>query len=148
MPLFIIHLPLHHTKDFRKKSSLEFSPINTHTHSLLGITNTNQPRSSNHKNKNNPEKSKFFEIHTMGFRLINSPRKSSSTVPKGFFAVYVGETQKRRHVIPISFLKHPSFQDLLSKVEEEFGFDHPMGGLTIPCNEDVFFEVTSRLANS
>lgn len=82
----------------------------------------------------------------MGFRL-NSPRKSSSTVPKGFFAVYVGETQKRRHVIPISYLKHPSFQDLLSKAEEEFGFDHPMGGLTIPCNEDVFFEVTSRLAN-
>ncbi|XP_022952260.1 auxin-responsive protein SAUR21-like [Cucurbita pepo subsp. pepo] len=82
----------------------------------------------------------------MGFRLINSPRKSSSTVPKGFFAVYVGETQKRRHVIPISYLKHPSFQDLLSKAEEEFGFDHPMGGLTIPCNEDVFFEVTSRLA--
>ncbi|KAA0049686.1 hypothetical protein IC582_001495 [Cucumis melo] len=83
----------------------------------------------------------------MGFRLINSPRKSSSTVPKGFLAVYVGETQKRRHVIPISYLKHPSFQDLLSKAEEEFGFDHPMGGLTIPCNEDVFLKVTSRLAN-
>ncbi|PHT64765.1 Auxin-induced protein X10A [Capsicum annuum] len=32
-----------------------------------------------------------------------------------------------------------------AQAEEEFGFDHPMGGLTIPCKEDVFMDVTSRL---
>ncbi|WOG86882.1 hypothetical protein DCAR_0206101 [Daucus carota subsp. sativus] len=27
--------------------------------------------------------------------------------------------------------------------EEEFGFDHPDGGLTIPCREDVFTDLAS-----
>ena len=49
------------------------------------------------------------------------------------------------NVIPISFLNQPSLQELLSKAEEEFGFDHPMGGLTIPCSEDIFINLTSRL---
>ncbi|KAG5239059.1 SAUR auxin-responsive protein [Salix suchowensis] len=67
-------------------------------------------------------------------------------VPKGFLAVYVGETEKKRFVVPVSYLKQPSFQDLLRKAEEEFGFDHPMGGLTIPCAEEIFLYVTSSLS--
>ncbi|KAF8085415.1 hypothetical protein N665_0667s0012 [Sinapis alba] len=70
-----------------------------------------------------------------------------ATTPKGFLVVYVGEdqVQKKRYVVPVSFLNQPSFQALLSKSEEEFGFDHPMGGLTIPCPEDTFINVTSGL---
>ncbi|KAH0660123.1 hypothetical protein KY290_017735 [Solanum tuberosum] len=80
---------------------------------------------------------------------IRMPRiiKKSGDVPKGYLAVYVGEEQKKRFVIPISFLSQPLFQDLLSQAEEEFGFDHPMGGLTIPCREDIFIDLTSRLRN-
>ncbi|MBA0799268.1 hypothetical protein Gohar_009794 [Gossypium harknessii] len=49
---------------------------------------------------------------------IRLPRiVSSKKVPKGYFAVYVGENQK----------------------------SHPTGGLTIPCNEDTFLKVTSRM---
>ncbi|KAF8069815.1 hypothetical protein N665_1131s0013 [Sinapis alba] len=70
---------------------------------------------------------------------------ATSAAPKGFLAVYVGESQKKRYVVPISYLSQPSFQALLSKSEEEFGFDHPMGGLTIPCPEDTFIDVTSPL---
>ncbi|XP_057511426.1 auxin-responsive protein SAUR23-like [Actinidia eriantha] len=66
-------------------------------------------------------------------------------VPKGYLAVYVGEAQKKRFLVPISYLNQPSFQDLLFKAEEEFGFSHPMGGLTIPCREDTFLNLTSRL---
>ncbi|XVF67853.1 hypothetical protein PTKIN_Ptkin10aG0155100 [Pterospermum kingtungense] len=66
-------------------------------------------------------------------------------VPKGYVAVYVGESQKKRFVVPISFLNKPSFQKLLNIAEEEFGFNHPMGGLTIPCREELFIDVTSRL---
>ncbi|KAI8022058.1 Auxin-responsive protein SAUR23 [Camellia lanceoleosa] len=73
---------------------------------------------------------------------------SAADVPKGHFAVYVGESEKKRFVIPISYLNQPSFQDLLSQAEEEFGFDHPMGGLTIPCSEDIFINLTSRLGGS
>ncbi|KAJ8767231.1 hypothetical protein K2173_013628 [Erythroxylum novogranatense] len=72
----------------------------------------------------------------------------SSEVPKGFLAVYVGETEKKRFVVPVSYLNQPSFQDLLRKAEEQFGFDHPMGGLTIPCREDTFIHVTSGLSRS
>ncbi|KAL2349200.1 hypothetical protein Fmac_003200 [Flemingia macrophylla] len=89
----------------------------------------------------------------MGFRIPSIRRASFGAslasskvveVPKGYLAVYVGEKMKR-FVIPISCLNHPSFQDLLSQAEEEFGFDHPMGGLTIPCSEDVFQNITSHL---
>ncbi|PSS12038.1 Auxin-induced protein like [Actinidia chinensis var. chinensis] len=66
-------------------------------------------------------------------------------VPKGYLAIYVGESEKKRFVVPISYLNQPSFQDLLSQAEEEFGYDHPMGGLTIPCKEDIFIDLTSRL---
>ena len=68
----------------------------------------------------------------------------SIKVPKGCISVYVGE-QFKRFVIPISYLNQPSFQDLLSLAAEEFGYDHPMGGLTIPCREDVFLDITSQI---
>ncbi|XP_030522935.1 auxin-responsive protein SAUR21-like [Rhodamnia argentea] len=74
--------------------------------------------------------------------------REAASVPKGCLAVYVGERQKKRYVVPISFLNQPLFQDLLSKAEEEFGFDHAMGGLTIPCTEDTFIALTSRLSQS
>ncbi|XP_022763123.1 auxin-responsive protein SAUR21-like [Durio zibethinus] len=77
--------------------------------------------------------------------FANQATSTSKDVPKGYFAVYVGESQKKRFVVPISFLKQPSFQKLLSIAEEEFRFNHPMGGLTIPCGEDFFIDLTSRL---
>ncbi|XVF45409.1 hypothetical protein PTKIN_Ptkin02bG0203400 [Pterospermum kingtungense] len=77
--------------------------------------------------------------------FANQTTSTSSDVPKGYFAVYVGEIQKKRFVVPISFLNQPSFQKLLSIAEEEFGFSHPMGGLTIPCREEVFIDLTSSL---
>ena len=89
----------------------------------------------------------------MGFLLPVAIRRSShrsiktsskvSNVPKGYLVVYIGEELKR-FVIPLSYLNQPLFQNLLSQAEEEFGYDHPMGGLTIPCREDVFLDITSR----
>ena len=98
----------------------------------------------------------------MGFRipsLVSVKRRSSSNgshvastvadVPKGYLAVYVGDESKmKRFVIPVLYLNQPSFQELLSQAEEEFGFDHPMGGLTIPCREDAFIDLISRLNSS
>ncbi|XP_022947575.1 auxin-responsive protein SAUR24-like [Cucurbita moschata] len=71
--------------------------------------------------------------------------KSQLDVPKGHVAVYVGEIQRKRFLVPISYLNHPLFQKLLSHAEEEFGFHHPQGSLTIPCKEDAFIDLTSRL---
>ena len=105
----------------------------------------------------------YTRLHklAMGFRLpaiANAKRsltrslsgsrssKSLDILPKGHFVVYVGESQKKRFVIPLSYLNEPMFQDLLSQAEEEYGYDHPMGGITIPCSEHSFLELTSRLS--
>ncbi|KAF4360522.1 hypothetical protein F8388_000821 [Cannabis sativa] len=97
----------------------------------------------------------LLNFTTMGFRfaslvhakqLIQKPFSSTKDVPKGYLAVYVGEKRMKRFVVPISFLNQPSFQNLLSQAEEEFGFDHPMGALTIPCNEVSFIKLVSRLS--
>lgn len=74
-------------------------------------------------------------------------------VEKGHFAVYVGnnneedeDKQKRkRFLVPISYLKHPLFKDLLNKAADEFGFHHGMGGLVIPCAEEDFVQLTSQI---
>ncbi|KAM7482697.1 hypothetical protein LguiB_007280 [Lonicera macranthoides] len=94
-------------------------------------------------------------IRVMGIRLpsliLNAKHicklhtRNQSDVPKGHMAVYVGEIQKKRFVVPISYLNHPSFRELLLQAEEEFGFNHPMGGLTIPCREDAFIGLTAQL---
>ncbi|XP_022146170.1 auxin-responsive protein SAUR21-like [Momordica charantia] len=78
-------------------------------------------------------------------KMQSSFTKNQMDVPKSHVAVYVGEIQRKRFVVPISYLNHPSFQQLLSHAEEEFGFHHPQGGLTIPCKEDAFIDLTSRL---
>jgi SAUR family protein len=73
--------------------------------------------------------------------MARSRSSSAADVPRGHFAVYVGE-QRRRFVIPTACLRNPSFLVLLKRVEEEFGFDHPAaGGLTIPCSEGDFADI-------
>ena len=88
----------------------------------------------------------------MGFRLPGiftaEQGAEARNVPKGYLAVYVVEAQKQRFVVPISYLKNPSFQKLLSQAEEEFGFDHPMGGITIPCTEEAFIDAITSSLNS
>ncbi|TQE02422.1 hypothetical protein C1H46_011947 [Malus baccata] len=69
---------------------------------------------------------------------------TTTNVPKGHFAVYVGEEQKKKFVVPMSYLNHQWFQDLLS-CEEKFGFTHRTGGITIPCIEEAFIALSSCL---
>ncbi|KAF8074319.1 hypothetical protein N665_1114s0008 [Sinapis alba] len=54
--------------------------------------------------------------------------------------------EKKRFLVPVYYLKKPSFQALLRKAEEEFGFDHPTGGLSLPCDEAFFFTLTSQIS--
>ncbi|KNA20088.1 hypothetical protein SOVF_055580 [Spinacia oleracea] len=72
--------------------------------------------------------------------------KNQQVVPKGYIPIYVGQQgDQKKYVVPLSYLSHPTFQNLLQRAEEEFGFDHPMGGLTIPCTAETFFKLTSEL---
>ncbi|KAL5065041.1 hypothetical protein RYX36_026778, partial [Vicia faba] len=81
------------------------------------------------------------------FRTLSKGKKvlHANNIPKGYLAVYVGEESKKRFVVPISYLHQPAFQQFLCKAKEEFGFNHLMGGLTIPCREHFFVNVTSQL---
>ena len=76
-----------------------------------------------------------------GKQRVFSPLSATET-PKGYFSVYVGESRKKRFLVPLSYLNHPLFQTLLSMSEEEFGYAHPMGGLTFPCKEETFIKLT------
>ncbi|PWA62691.1 Auxin responsive SAUR protein [Artemisia annua] len=84
------------------------------------------------------------------FRKLDSlsKRNHQMDVPKGHLAVYVGEMQKTRFVIPISYLYQPLFQVLLHHSEEQYEFEYPMGGLTISCKEDEFVKLTILLKAS
>ncbi|KAI3441252.1 uncharacterized protein J3R85_002516 [Psidium guajava] len=70
-------------------------------------------------------------------RTVVVARKGASAplnVPKGFFTANVGEAPKHFGV-PITYLSQPSFQNLLSRSEEIYRFDYPMGGLTALCEK-------------
>uniref|UniRef100_A0A803LPI3 Uncharacterized protein n=1 Tax=Chenopodium quinoa TaxID=63459 RepID=A0A803LPI3_CHEQI len=76
---------------------------------------------------------------------LSCQEKTSIPVPKGHFAVYVGEEEKKRFVVPVSYLRNPLFQELLKEAEEKFGYDHGMGRLTVPCTENYFTNLISQL---
>jgi SAUR family protein len=67
---------------------------------------------------------------------VASSSSGKSSVPRGSFAVYVGD-EMRRFVIPTEYLDHWAFAELLREAEEEFGFRHE-GALRIPCDVEVF----------
>lgn len=87
------------------------------------------------------KKSRIVKLKIVVERLHRSlllGRKSNSyyvpeDVKEGHFAVMaVGYEQPKRFVIPLSYLSHPRFLQLLEQAAEEYGFDHA-GALTIPC---------------
>ncbi|CAN8246768.1 unnamed protein product [Cochlearia groenlandica] len=71
---------------------------------------------------------------------IGEIKRSSSKTPKGHFVVYVGTNKKlERFVIPTKFLKIPSFQKLLEKAAEEFGYaEAHRDKIVLPCDVSTF----------
>ncbi|KNA15364.1 hypothetical protein SOVF_098930 [Spinacia oleracea] len=91
-----------------------------------------------------------FRLPSISTKQLLKLLSKTQGVPKGHVAVYVGgyNNEKKRYAVPLSCLSHPAFQDLLGRAEEEFGFNHPMGGLTIPCDEETFIHVLSDQVRS
>ncbi|KAI7990813.1 Auxin-responsive protein SAUR15 [Camellia lanceoleosa] len=80
-----------------------------------------------------------------------SPSKEEKRrAPKGHFVVYVGEEEQqlRRFVVPISYLKTPTFKQLLDKAAEEYGFDHTHKAIVLPCHESTFQHLIHFMAKN
>ncbi|KAG6673581.1 hypothetical protein I3842_16G118900 [Carya illinoinensis] len=75
----------------------------------------------------------------------NDNEEGTKRAPKGHFVVYVGKELKR-FVIPLSFLKHPIFQQLLQKAADEYGFNSHRS-IVLPCDQLTFSTVTHFLAS-
>lgn len=75
--------------------------------------------------------------------LLEQPAAAEGGVPKGYFAVYVGQ-DSRRFVVPTDYLREPAFRDLMERAADEFGFAQA-GGLRVPCDEEDFEDLLRRL---
>ncbi|PWA39547.1 small auxin-up RNA [Artemisia annua] len=67
-------------------------------------------------------------------------------IPKGRVAVIVGheDEEQKKFVIPVMFLNHPLFMELLKEAEKEFGFRHS-GPINIPCHVQEFRNVQGMI---
>lgn len=88
-----------------------------------------------------------FRSGYLKFRQIPVLETGHTAVPKGKMAVYVGNDDGdfERVLVPVIYINHPLFGQLLKKAEEEYGHDHP-GGITIPCRISEFENVKTRIA--
>ncbi|KAI4355288.1 hypothetical protein L6164_004077 [Bauhinia variegata] len=60
-------------------------------------------------------------------------------LPKGCLAIKVGQgEEQQRIVVPVLYLNHPLFAELLKEAEEEYGFEYHQGTITIPCQMEDF----------
>lgn len=54
-------------------------------------------------------------------------------VKEGYFAMIAADDdEERRFIVPLAYLNRPSFQRLLEKAADEYGFNHD-GALMVPC---------------
>ncbi|CAI9771533.1 unnamed protein product [Fraxinus pennsylvanica] len=69
------------------------------------------------------------------------------SVPKGDLAVYVGDKEDGtcRVLVPVTYINHPLFGELLREAEKVYGFNHP-GGIQIPCQKSEFENVQMKIA--
>ncbi|KAK7292854.1 hypothetical protein RJT34_15708 [Clitoria ternatea] len=59
-------------------------------------------------------------------------------VPKGFLPIKVGQGEEQQKILmPVMYLNHPLFSQLLKEAEEEYGFDQ-QGTIIIPCHLEEF----------
>ncbi|XP_048137783.1 auxin-responsive protein SAUR32-like [Rhodamnia argentea] len=66
-------------------------------------------------------------------------------VPRGCLAISVGQGEEpRRFVIPVAYVNHPRFVDLLREAEDEYGFNQE-GPINIPCHVDEFRNVQDSI---
>lgn len=84
-----------------------------------------------------------FHVPHINFHHNHHGKKN---IPKGCLAVIVGQgEEQQRFVIPVNYINHPLFLQLLKEAEKEFGFHHK-GPINIPCHVEQFRHVQGLIA--
>ncbi|GLT41532.1 hypothetical protein SLA2020_155890 [Shorea laevis] len=82
-----------------------------------------------------------FHLHIphLHFHHHHHGKKDLKDIPKGCLAIMVGHEgeEQQRFVVPVIYINHPLFSQLLKEAEEEYGFDQK-GPITIPCHVEEF----------
>ncbi|KAH9619012.1 hypothetical protein KSS87_000439 [Heliosperma pusillum] len=89
------------------------------------------------------ERHNMVNLYDLLHHHNNKNKDEIKNVPKGCMAIMVGreeEEELQRFVIPIIYVNHPLFINLLKEAEEEYGFKHK-GPITIPCHVEEFKHV-------
>ena len=80
----------------------------------------------------------FLNFHMHVHHGNGNNKKEMRDIPKGCLAVLVGQgEEQQRFVIPVIYINHPLFMELLKEAEEEYGFEQK-GPITIPCHVEEF----------
>ncbi|KDP23795.1 hypothetical protein JCGZ_00127 [Jatropha curcas] len=94
------------------------------------------------------DKNNNFHIHFPHLHFHHhhhQGKKEMKNIPKGCLAILVGQgEEQRRFVIPVIYINHPLFLELLKEAEEEYGFDQK-GPITIPCHVEEFRNVQGMI---
>ncbi|KAL8552968.1 hypothetical protein ACS0TY_001585 [Phlomoides rotata] len=64
-------------------------------------------------------------------KFQRNERSEGGVVDKGHFAIYTADD--RRFVVPLTYLNHPVFRQLLKMSEEEYGLPSD-GPIVLPCD--------------
>jgi SAUR family protein len=86
----------------------------------------------------------IFHLHIPHFNIHHHHEKNKD-IPKGYLAVMVGQgEEQQKFVIPLFYLNHPLFMQLLKEAEEEYGFKNK-GLITIPSKIKEFHDVQRKI---
>ncbi|KAI4303230.1 hypothetical protein MLD38_038885 [Melastoma candidum] len=90
-----------------------------------------------------------FGYSRLGPEEPSLERRKPWDVPKGHLAVNVegGAGGDRRTVlVPVVYVNHPLFGDLLREAEKVYGYEHDGGIITLPCGISELARVHDRIA--
>ncbi|KAG9155773.1 hypothetical protein Leryth_004041 [Lithospermum erythrorhizon] len=78
------------------------------------------------------------QIHFHHHQGGSGNKRDVNHIPKGCVAIMVGQGEElQRFIIPVMYMNHPLFMQLLKEAEEEYGFEHS-GPINIPCHVEEF----------
>ncbi|CAA2940342.1 auxin-responsive protein SAUR32-like [Olea europaea var. sylvestris] len=83
-----------------------------------------------------------FHLNMPIIHFHHHHHQGKKEIPKGYVAITVGqgEEQQQRFIVPVIYINHPLFTELLKVAENEYGFDQK-GPINIPCHVEEFRHV-------